>query len=72
MSSWMQKEDQETLPERRRDARWLFLSLAILVPVLLFLISSIFKGGQEVADQPKDLLKPTPIPTVGAKAPGQP
>lgn len=72
MSSWMQKEDQETLPERRRDARWLFLAFAILVPLLMILFGSMFKAGEKVAQEPTDMLKPTPVPTVAAKAPGQP
>lgn len=72
MSSWMEKNDQEPLPERRRDARWLFLALAIVVPVLLILIGSMFMAGRNVAEEPRDMLKPTPVPTVEVKAPGQP
>ena len=67
-----QKGDLETLPERQRDARWLFLGLIIAVPILLALISSMFKVGQNVAEMPKDSLKPTPIATREVKAPGQP
>ncbi len=69
---FLQKGDQETLRERQRDARWLFLGLIIAVPLLLILLASIFKVGQKVAEEPKDMLKPAPIAAPVTNAPQQP
>jgi len=72
MSDFLQEGDKETLPERQRDARWLFLGLIILVPILLALFGGLFKAGQNVAEEPRDVLKPAPIESREVKAPGQP
>jgi hypothetical protein len=72
MSDFLQEGDKETLPERQRDARWLFLGLIIAVPILLALISTMFGVGQRVAEEPQDILKPPPSASAEAKASGQP